>query len=161
MKNPVSKIILDKIRPQVESIAKSKECELFDMTLRSEPGGKILRITIDNDNGTGIEDCSEISRLISAYLDTDESLIPYASYMLEVSTPGLMRPLRTEAEFKRFIGRKCKVVTSVKDESGRSNYTGVIKNAANGVVDLFVEKENKTFKLNIENISKANLEIEF
>jgi len=161
MKNPVSKIILDKIRPQVESIVQGKNCELFDITLRSEPGGKVLRITIDNDSGTGIEDCSEISKLISAYLDTDTSLIPYENYMLEVSTPGLLRPLRTETEFKRFSGRKCKVVTKTKDESGRSNYTGVIRNAENGVVDLFVEKENKTFKLNIENISKANLEIEF
>ncbi|MCD8554176.1 ribosome maturation factor RimP [Seleniivibrio sp.] len=161
MKNPVSKIILDKIRPQVKSIVQNKSCELFDMTLRSEPGGKILRITIDNEKGTCIEDCSEISKLISAYLDADETLIPYESYMLEVSTPGLLRPLRTETEFKRFVGRKCKVVTKSKDESGRSNYTGVIRNAENGVVDLFVEKENKTFKLNIENISKANLEIEF
>ena len=161
MKNPVSKIILDKIRPQVESIVKSKSCELFDISLRSEPEGKVLRITIDNDSGTGIEDCSEISRLVSAYLDSDETLIPYENYMLEVSTPGLMRPLRTETEFKRFAGRKCKVVTKTKDESGRSNYTGVIKSAADGVVDLFVEKENKVFKLSIENISKANLEIEF
>ena len=161
MKNPVSKIILDKIRPQIGSIVQGKNCELFDITLRSEPGGKVLRITIDNDTGTGIEDCSEISKLISAYLDTDESLIPYENYMLEVSTPGLMRPLRTENEFSRFIGSKCKVVTKIKDESGRSNYTGVIRKAENGVVDLFVEKENKTFKLNIENISKANLEIEF
>lgn len=161
MKNPVNKHIVEKIRPEIVNILSKKGFELFDITFRSEPSGKILRITIDTVKGAGIEDCSEASKLVSAFLDADDKLIPVDSYSLEVSTPGLLRPLRTAEEFGRFIGRKCKITTKVKDETGRSSYTGFIKSVDAGIVELFVEKENKSFNLNIENISKANLEVEF
>ncbi|MGE4318055.1 MAG: ribosome maturation factor RimP [Deferribacterales bacterium] len=161
MKNPANKIVIEKIRPAIVSLLKEKGFELFDITLRSESTGKVLRITIDTVKGAGIDDCSEASRLVSAFLDSDESLIPFENYMLEVSTPGLMRPLRSQDDFVRYKGRKCKIITKTKDESGRASYTGVIKNAAENSVELFVEKENKTFNINIENISKANLEVEF
>lgn len=161
MKNPVNKTVIEKIRPQIESILGKKGYELFDITLRSESTGKILRITIDSKKGTGIEDCSEASRLVSAFLDADDSLIPFDNYSLEVSTPGLTRPLRSEHDFDMFKGRKCKITTKTKDESGRASYTGIIRSVKDGAVELFVEKENKTFCITIENISKANLEVEF
>lgn len=161
MKNPLNKHIVDKIRPEIRNILSKKGYELFDITFRSEPDGKVLRITIDTKKGAGIDDCSDASRLVSEYLDSDENLIPVESYSLEVSTPGLTRPLRTAEEFVRFKGRKCKITMKVKDESGRASYTGVINAVKEGVVELFVEKENKTFNLTIENISKASLEVEF
>lgn len=161
MNKPVNKNVINKIRPAIESVLNSKGFELFDITLRSELDGKVLRITIDTKKGAGIEDCTEASRLVSAFLDSDESLIPFDNYNLEVSTPGLTRPLRSEHDFERFKGRKCKITTKIKDESGRASYTGFITGVNAGNVDLFVEKENKTFCINIENISKANLEVEF
>lgn len=156
-----NKFVIDKIKPQIKKALQEKGLELFDVTLRSERGGVILRITIDTEKGAGIDDCTEASRAVSAYLDSDESIIPFDKYNLEVSTPGLERPLRTEADFKRFIGRKCKIVTKDKDEAGRKNYTGVISKAEGGTVTLEVEKESQTFEISIVNVSKANIVAEF
>jgi ribosome maturation factor RimP len=161
MRNPANKAVVEKLKPNIENILEEIGLELFEITFRSERGGKVLRITVDSEKGAGIEDCTNASKAISGYLDEMESLIPADSYQLEVSTPGLERPLRNENDFKRFIGRKCKIKTSTKDESGRQNYTGRIESVEEGVVNIHVEKESKIFKISIENISKANLEVEF
>ena len=106
--NNSNKFIINKIKPEIKKLLAENGMELFDMTLRSERSGKILRITVDKQEGAGIEDCTEASKAISAYLDSDESMIPFDKYQLEVSTPGLERPLRSENDFVRFIGKKCK-----------------------------------------------------
>lgn len=160
MKNS-NKFIVNKIKPEINKILAEKGMELFDITLRSERSGKILRITVDKETGAGIEDCTEASRAISAYLDSDESTIPFDKYQLEVSTPGLERPLRSEKDFVRFIGKKCKIVTKEKDETGRKNYTGNIDSCAEGKVTLYVEKESTSFGIALDNVAKANLVIEF
>lgn len=156
-----NKYIINKIKPEIEKALKEKELELFDITLRSERGGVVLRITIYSEKGAGIDDCTEASRAVSAYLDSDEEIIPYGSYSLEVSTPGLERPLKRLSDFARFTGKKCKIVTVEKDETGRKNYTGRIDKAENGVVTLYVEKESTSFDIAVDNISKANIVAEF
>lgn len=160
MKNSNS-FIIKKISPQIEKTISDEGLELFDITLRSERGGKVLRILIDSEKGAGIDDCSKISRAVSQWLDSDENLIPFDRYSLEVSTPGLERPLRNEKDFVRFAGKKCKIVTKEKDESGRKNYTGVIETAEDGIVRLYVEKESTSFDIAADNIAKANLVVEF
>jgi len=156
-----NKFIIEKIKPYISETLAEKGLELFDMTLRSERGGTILRITIDKDTGAGIEDCTVASRAVSAYLDSDESVIPFDKYNLEVSTPGLESPLRSENDFVRFIGKKCKIVTVDKDASGRKNYTGNIASCGEGKVTLYVEKESTSFDIALDNVAKANLVIEF
>jgi len=161
MRNPANKAVVNKLKPRVEELLSELGLELFDITFRSERGGKVLRITVDSDEVAGIEDCTNASKAISSYLDEMEDFIPADSYQLEVSTPGMERPLRNEKDFTRFSGKKCKIKTVDKDESGRQNYTGKIESVEDGCVNLYVEKESKLFKINIENISKANLEVEF
>jgi ribosome maturation factor RimP len=158
---PSAKVIVGKIKPEIEKILAQKGIELFDITLLSERSGMTLRIYIDTEKGAGIDDCTEASRAVSAYLDSDENIVPLDKYSLEVSTPGLERPLRTEGDFVRFTGKKCKILTREKDASGRKSYTGVIDSASEGVVRLNVEKESQIFDIPIENISKASLVVEF
>jgi len=160
MKNS-NKFIIKKIKPQIEQVLLEQKLELFDITLRSERSGKTLRITIDSEKGAGIDDCTTASHAISALLDSDESVIPFDRYNLEVSTPGLERPLRGEKDFVRFTGKRCKIVTKDKDESGRKNYTGEITDVSDTAVTLYVEKESASFNILLSNISKANLVVEF
>ncbi|PLX65780.1 MAG: ribosome maturation factor [Denitrovibrio sp.] len=122
-----NKYITDKIRPYILKALEEKGLDLFELTLRSERGGVVLRITIDKPEGPGIEDCTIASRAVSEFLDSDESNIPFDRYNLEVSTPGLERPLRSESDFKRFIGKKCKITNREKDKTGRKSYTGIIE----------------------------------
>jgi len=159
--NKTNKYILERLKPEFEKLITAADLELFDVVLRSEQGGKILRVTIDSEEGAGIEDCTNVSRIISEYLDSDENLVPFGRYNLEVSTPGMERPLRCAKDFERFKGKKCKIVTIEKDSSGRANYTGRIEGVSDSAVELFVEKENSTFNIGLDNISKANLVVEF
>lgn len=158
--NDITKLIkteLLKILSEMES-----DIELLDITFRRERDGRMLRIVLDKPNESPtLDDCAEVSRKISAYLDADESIIPYDKYNLEVSTPGIDRPLSSPEHFRRYVGRKCKVVTKDKDESGRKNYTGVIESAGENTFNLYIEKENAKFELLYTNVKKANLEIEF
>ncbi|WP_022849791.1 ribosome maturation factor RimP [Limisalsivibrio acetivorans] len=154
------KEIIEKVRAAAVSVAEGHGVELFDITFRSERGGRVLRIYIDRDNETpGLEECALVSRDLSEILDK-EDIIPYERYNLEVSTPGLDRPLRNERDFEKYTGKLCKITMKVKDETGRKNYTGRINGVDNGSVLIYVDKESKEFALEIDNISKARLEIE-
>jgi len=155
-----NKYISNRIKPEIEKLLISTNLELFDVTMKSEKGLKILRVSIDTEEGAKIEDCTEATEIISKFLDENEDIITFR-YTLEVSTPGLERPLRNEKDFLRFMGKKCKIMTIDKDESGRQSYTGKIDKVEDGMIDLYVEKENKSFNISIENMSKANLVVEF
>ncbi|ADD68115.1 protein of unknown function DUF150 [Denitrovibrio acetiphilus DSM 12809] len=156
-----NRFIIQKIKQDIIRVLSEKGLELFDMTLRSERGGKVLRITIDKETGPGIEDCTEASRAISAFLDGEDNIVPLDKYHLEVSTPGLERPLRSQQDFVRQTGKKCKIITVNKDESGRKSYTGKIDSVDDSKVTLYVEKESAAFEISLDNISKANLVVEF
>jgi len=153
--------IINKIKPQIEKVLAEKELVLFSIALLKERSGKILRIMVDKETGPGIEDCTEASRAVSEFLDSDENIIPFDKYQLEVSTPGLERPLRFEKDFVRFLEKKCKIMTKEKDETGRKSYTGEIASVEDGKVTLYVAKESTSFVIDIKNISKANLVVEF
>jgi ribosome maturation factor RimP len=155
MVNIIDKDIVKKVRAALEPIVSELELELFDVTFRRESTGRTLRVTIDREAEIpGLEECTEVSRRLSAWLDR-EDLIPYDGYSLEVSTPGLERPLRNEKDFRKFTGKICKITTKDKDESGRRSYTGEIVSAEDGVLRLFIDKESKEFEIKIDNISKA------
>ena len=92
------------IKPAVENAG----LEVFDVTFRRESRGRILRVTIDGEK-VGINDCAEISGVLSKLLDEND-VIPDIKYSLEVSTPGLNRPLRNIDDFERFKGSLCSMV---------------------------------------------------
>ncbi|MCB0394699.1 MAG: ribosome maturation factor RimP [Bdellovibrionales bacterium] len=99
---------------QVENLAKEvcqrEGCILYDLEFSggSKGRGRMLRVYIEKDQGdtVGVDDCANVSRGLSFYLDSDESLIPGESYTLEVSSPGLERPLRQKWHFEKSVGSK-------------------------------------------------------
>ena len=132
--------------------------DLIEVTFGREASGWVLRLFIDAPVGASVtvshEDCARVSRDVSAALDVADS-IPHA-YQLEVSSPGLDRPLRREGDFARFVGENARVKMS--DEGGvdgRRNFSGTIRGAKDGRVEI--ECDGRSYQLPIDGIAKANL----
>jgi len=159
----------------VEPYVRAAGLELVEIQYGRDEGGWALRVFIDRawtpeaDSAPRLpgqgephelfrappishEDCERISRDISAALDVAD-LIPNA-YRLEVSSPGIERPLRREQDFARFAGQKVKIRTTDPVE-GRRNFSGVLGGAKAGVVD--VECEGQSYKIPLDCVAKANL----
>lgn len=113
---------------------------------------KTLRVYIDTDKGVSVDDCTKVSRQVNAVLDVEDPIL--GKYDLEVSSPGLDRPLFNIDHFVRYVGHKAHVKLGQPLE-GRRNFTGEILPLQNEQVALLVD--GKTFCFDIDMIEKANL----
>ncbi len=159
---------VERVRGAAARIAGSYGLELFDVQLRREPVGWVLRVILDRPGGeaapageepVGIEDCQRVSQDLSAVLDVDDDLTAgLEHYTLEVSSPGLDRPLRHEADYRRFTGRLAKVVTRAPI-GGQSHFAGRL-GGVEGEEVLLVEGR-RTHRVPLGLISRGRLEVEF
>jgi len=125
--------------------------ELVDLDVRI--GGRgLLRIYIDSVSGVTLDDCEMVSKQVGALLDVEDPLP--GSYVLEVSSPGLDRRLRTAAHFERFIGEEIKIQLS-RAQEGRRRFRGRLLGLEAGVVAL--EVDGKTWNLSLDDIDVATL----
>lgn len=99
--------IIETVRTYLTTLLPAMDLELFDLRFRTEDRGWVLRVTIDSGKGVSLDDCSAVSRELGQFLDV-EDIISHP-YTLEVSSPGIERPLRSTADFARYIGEKVKV----------------------------------------------------
>lgn len=156
----------DSICEQVSTIAQpildAKQIELVDLEFIRMGKDAILRLFIDKDGGVMLDDCAEVSHELSAVLDV-EDIIP-CNYSLEVSSPGLDRPLKKREDYLRYAGRLVKVRTydQCLDDAGnkRKTFLGTLEGFENGVVKMTL-KEGQTASIPLDRIAKANLEFEF
>jgi len=126
--------------------------ELVDLEYTSGRAHAVVRVFIDAAAGVGLEDCTKVSREISALLDVEDP-IPNA-YTLEVSSPGFDRVLRTQAHFGRFVGAR--VFVELKEpRAGRRRYTGTLLAVDEGGIALEVDREQVALKF--AEIGKARL----
>ncbi len=121
-------------------------------------GGHLLRVYIDRSDGIGLDDCERVSHQISGVLDVEDPI--KSDYALEVSSPGLDRPLFEKAHFERFSGQVARVKLSAA-LNGRSNYKGVIVGIDGDAVLLKVEAESDAVRLPYAQIASARLVPEF
>jgi len=162
---------LARLRATAERVAQSYGLEIFDIQLRRESIGTVLRVVIDRpdrgvveapEDAVGIEDCQRISQDLSAVLDVEEDELGEAAlsqhYTLEVSSPGLDRPLRHEAGYRRFAGRLAKIVTSTPID-GQSAFSGRIVGIERGEVVL--EEGRRTHRVPLGQIKRGQLAVEF
>jgi ribosome maturation factor RimP len=162
---------LARLRATAERVARSYGLEIFDVQLRRESIGTVLRVVIDRpdrgvvetpEEAVGIEDCQHISQDLSAVLDVEEEELGEAGlgqrYTLEVSSPGLDRPLRHEADYRRFAGRLAKIVTA-SPLNGQSAFAGRI--AAVDAGHVVLEEGRKTHRVPLAAIKRGHLEVEF
>ncbi len=111
-----------------------------------------LRIFIDHENGITVEDCAEVSRQVSAVLDVEDPIS--VVYNLEVSSPGLERPLFKAAHYEQFIGHEVSIVLKMA-VGNRRKWKGVLQSIDGETVAVMVDGQEEHFALS--NISKANL----
>ena len=162
---------LTRVRAAAERVARSCGLEVFDVQLRRESIGTVLRVIIDRpdrgvpeppEESVGIADCQRVSQDLSALLDVEEEELDEAAlgrqYTLEVSSPGLDRPLRHEADYRRFQGRLAKVVTK-QPLNGQSAFSGHILRVEDGAVLL--EEGRRMHRVPLSQIKRANLAVEF
>lgn len=144
-------------------VAGSFGLDIFDVQVRREAIGLVVRVYIDRPGpaatageSVSVEDCVHVSRELSALLDVEE-ILPQA-YTLEVSSPGLDRPLRQEADFHRFTGRAAKVVAG-EAVDGQTAFRGRIEGIEDGVVLL--REGSRQHRIPLDVIRRARLDVEF
>ena len=148
--------LLQEVRQVVEPVLQSQGVELVDLEYQREAQGWVLRFYIDREGGVTVGDCTEVSGELGAILDVRD-LIPNA-YVLEVSSPGLTRPLKKPEDFNKYRNRLVKVKTFEPIE-GRRNFKGVLLGLEGEKVLL--EMEGRSYEIPFRSIAKASLEIEF
>ncbi len=131
--------------------------ELVQIDLGRQRGAWLLRLTIDKPAGVSLLDCQRVSEQVGAELDVEE-FIP-GSYILEVSSPGLDRPLSSEKDFCRFIG-KLVVISTDEPIDGQRHFVGHLT-AFQGDVATLVDARGAEHSIPRQRISKARLEVEF
>jgi ribosome maturation factor RimP len=151
-----AKWITKEVTLLVGPILDEMEYDLVDVEYLAKHGKWVLQLTIDKEGGVTIEDCVRVSAEIGDLIDVKD--IMEHEYVLEVSSPGLNRPLKKENDFIWAIGKKIKVKTK-KPIQGRRNYTGYLKDFQMGT--LCMEIDGHIIELSESLVEKANLVFEF
>ena len=145
--------IIRKVEALVRPLLDYEGLSLVDIEFQRERVGWVLRVYIEREGGVTLKDCVQVSRELGQLLDV-EDFIPY-SYHLEVSSPGLDRPLKRREDFERFIGSRARVRLSEPVE-GRKNFRGEIMGCDEEGVSLRVE--GKVYKIPFSSVAKASLD---
>jgi ribosome maturation factor RimP len=155
---------LDTIRAIAERVAQARGLEVWDIQSRRETTGHVVRVFIDRpgpaatpDESVSVEDCAEVNRELSTILDVEDPL-PFA-YTLEVSSPGLDRPLRSDGDYKRFAGRLAKIVVSQAVDNQKA-FEGRLRGVENDAV-LLEASNGRMHRLPLKLITRGRLEVEF
>ncbi|HTI42574.1 MAG TPA: ribosome maturation factor RimP [Vicinamibacterales bacterium] len=152
------------MRAIAERVATSHGLEVWDVVKRRETTGHVVRVFIDRpgpaatpEESVSIEDCELVSREIATILDVEDPL-PFA-YTLEVSSPGLDRPLRGEDDYRRFAGRLAKIVVSEAVDNQKA-FEGRLRGVEDNAV-LLEGPKGRTHRLPLRLITRGRLEVEF
>jgi len=156
--------VVERVREAASRVASGYGLEIFDVQFRREASGMVLRVRIDRpgpaasaEESVSVEDCANVSRDLSAILDV-EDVVPTA-YTLEVSSPGLDRPLRGSDDYRRFSGRRAKLVLR-EHIDGQVFFKGRLGGVDGSDVVLDGD-DGRTRRVPLGMITRANLEVEF
>ncbi|ADL13104.1 ribosome maturation factor RimP [Acetohalobium arabaticum] len=153
MGQKIADYIFDLARPIVEDHG----LELVDTEYQKEGQDWTVRVFVDKPEGVTLDDCQKISREISDRLDIEDPI--EKSYILEVSSPGLDRPLKDEEDFKRFTGHLIDVSTYAP-VNGEKSFTGELLEIIDDKVKLKLDNDD-VVEISRDKIAKANLALEF
>jgi len=156
--------LTDKVAELVLPIVADLGFELVDLEYQRENRGWVLRFFLDKEGGINLDDCAAASREISSLLDVENVIS--SAYHLEVSSPGIERPLKKTQDFVRFAGQLAKIKTIEAidpDASGRKRKTfvGTLSGVDGDDVLLTLKKNTAVVRIALLQIEKANLKFEF
>ena len=152
----MSQETIDRVRAVADSILISEGMELVDVEYRREPVGWVLRLTLDKKGGVTLDDCTRISQEMGRSLDIEDLISN--PYHLEISSPGLDRPLKNERDFIRFSERRIRVKT-IDPIGKQKSFKGKLRKYLEGRIEI--ETDGGIVEIPLSNIAKANLEVEF
>ena len=141
----------------IEPVVEGMGYEVVDIEYKPHPTNGLLRIYIDKPDGILLEDCEVVSKQISGVLDVEEPISGH--FNLEISSPGMDRPLRKPEDFKRFTGERIKVKLTVPTLEGQRNFTGKLLGLQGD--DVALEMDGETHYLPLDSIDKARLVPQF
>lgn len=162
---------LSRVRPIAERVVTSHGLDLFDLQMRRESIGWVLRVFIDRpptldaegqvevepvERAIGIEECQRVSEDLGTVLDVEDAVD--VEYTLEVSSPGMDRPLRGPQDYQRFRGRLAKIVVT-EPVHGQSHFEGRIEALEGG--DVVLRSGTKEKRIPLALVSRARLAVEF
>ncbi|MFT5698357.1 MAG: ribosome maturation factor RimP [Desulforhopalus sp.] len=151
----MSELIIGKVRSYLAELLPDMGLELFDVQFRADAHGWVLRVFVDSPDCVSLDHCTNVSRELGQYLDVEE-VIDHA-YYLEVSSPGLERPLRSTAEFSKYTGKKARVkVHNAID--GVKTFEGVIGDVGEEIINMTLA-DGSSMQFTYDMFSKARLAI--
>jgi len=152
-KKKTTEVLYDIVKPVIESL----DFELVDVEYKKEGKDWYLRVFIDKEGGITIDDCQIASEILSQKLDEEDPI--NHSYILEVSSPGLDRPLKKDKDFEKFKGRKINIKL-FEALNGKKEYIGTLK-GLDGNNIIISDANNNLIAIPREKTSSVRLEIEF
>jgi ribosome maturation factor RimP len=148
--------IRGKLTQIIEPIVDEMKFELVDVEYLSEHGRWVLRIYLDKEGGITLDECARVSREVGDLIDVKD--IVEHKYVLEVSSPGLNRPLKREKDFQRAVGKKIKIKMVIPVE-GRRHFAGYLRKFQEGT--LYLEVENNLVPLSLRDVKRSKVVYEF
>lgn len=136
----------------LEPVVTALECEFWGLDYVAQGKKSVLRLYIEKEGGVLVEDCEKVSRQVSATLDVEDPI--RSEYTLEVSSPGLDRPLFRLDQFTRYVGEQVAIRLRIAFE-GRRKFSGLLKGVEND--EIVVQVDNEEYLLPFELIDKANI----
>ncbi len=153
-----SKEIAEKVRELAEPLVEAEGMELVDVEYLRERGRWLLRLTIDKPGGITLDDCQTVSRQVERVLDVEDPID--APYSLEVSSPGIERPLKKEADFERFAGQMAEVRTARPvGDPPRRKFKGKLLGIQSRIIRM--EIDGRVHEIEFAAVAKANLVYDF
>ena len=150
--------MVDRIKDICSNLLKEKEIELADIIYRKEGPNMVLRLIVDKKGGVTIDECSWVNERLGELLDKENFITD--RYVLEVSSPGLDRPLKTKKDFELVKGKLVKIITYGPVEDKRE-HIGKVLSCDEEFVTIELKKTSIARKVPLNKIAKAQLEIEF
>ena len=151
--------IAEQVRRLLEPVLERDGYELVDVEWLRQAGRWTLRVFIDKPGGIGIDECQEVSRTVEPILDVEDFIEP--AYNLEVSSPGLDRPLRKPQDFDRYAGQRANVrgfapIATAPEHPPRKHWTGTLRGFRDGAVEIDVD--GVVHRIPLDRIAKAHIE---
>ena len=145
---------LDNIRQIAQKIVESERLELVDVEFKSGTSRSLLRVFIDKTGGVTLDDCENVSRQLSTLLDVED--LVKSAYVLEVSSPGLDRPFKTDRDYERSLGHFVRVHYSMEDESP-AQIAGTLTEVTDA--EVVIQCEGKLQRISRDRVRRAHQDI--